>query len=74
MQEGKPAAAGPRVPAALIIVLVGLVVTLWQNPSGIKDLRFGPTMPQLTVPTKKEWLRGTHLPGSPQVQAQGKAA
>lgn len=54
-QEQSPS---PVLPAALIIVVVGVVVTLWQHPSVLRASRFGPTWPSLTVPTRHQWLTG----------------
>ena len=54
-QEPRP---GPILPAALIIVVVGIVVTLWQHPSVLHASRFGPIWPSLTVPTRHQWIRG----------------
>ena len=62
-QQSKPEqSTGPKLPAALIIVLAGLVMTLvWQNPSAVRSMHLGPAWPKLTVPTKDQWLKGELL-------------
>ena len=57
MQEEK-AEAQVKVPAALIIVLLGIAAALWQNPRVASRLRLGPSKPQFTMPTKHQWLKG----------------
>lgn len=51
-------AVARRVPAALLVVLVGLVVAAVQNPHVFQDLHLGPTVPTLTLPTWQEWKTG----------------
>ena len=58
-QQSKPEQrTGPQLPAALIIVLIGLAMTLLHNPSAVRSMRLGPAWPKLTVPTKAQWLKG----------------
>ena len=43
-----------RMPGALLVVLVGILIAVIQYPSVLRTLRFGPSMPQLVWPTWEE--------------------
>jgi len=51
------------IPVALILVLLGLVLAVVQAPQALANLRLGPSIPQLVVPSLEDWkigfLRGT---------------
>ena len=56
-QDGKPELP-VRVPAALIVVLLGLAAALWHNPRIASQLRLGPSVPRIVLPSRKQWLHG----------------
>ena len=47
-----------QIPAALIIVVIGLFWTLLRNPAIVGALRLGPSRPQVVVPTRHQWYEG----------------
>ena len=47
-----------HVPAALLVVGTGLVVTVAQYPAVLRSLRLGPSLPSLVFPTGRQWARG----------------
>ena len=47
-----------RMPGALLVVLMGIIIAIIQYPSVLRTLRFGPSMPQLVWPTWEEWKKG----------------
>lgn len=47
-----------HVPAALLVVATGLVVTVAQYPSVLRALRLGPRLPTLAAPTGRQWATG----------------
>lgn len=55
------------VPAALILAVVGLILALASGKEATRALSFGPTEPQIHVPTKSEWGRGFVLAAVPQL-------
>lgn len=65
MCQSLPASA--RVPAALIIVLVGIICTIASNPSVLRTLSIGPSKPLTIVPSSAEWRRGILNAGLPQL-------
>lgn len=46
------------MPVALALVVLGVVMTLVTNPDILAALRFGPSMPQVVVPTGDQWHTG----------------
>jgi len=48
-----------RMPGALLVVLLGLVIAVIQYPSVLRTLRLGPSLPQIVWPTWDEWKKGT---------------
>ena len=54
-----------RVPAALLVVLVGVAVAAVRHPQVLRDLRLGPTVPSITLPTWQEWKTGGLAPSAP---------
>ncbi|KAK9795547.1 hypothetical protein WJX73_003922 [Symbiochloris irregularis] len=55
------------IPAALIVVLVGLLWTGLRHPQLLKALQFGPTRPHFVMPSRDEWLQGIVKAGLPQI-------
>lgn len=47
-----------RMPGALLVVLLGIVVAVIQYPSVLRALRFGPSVPHVTWPSWDEWKKG----------------
>ena len=47
-----------RLPAALILVMFGILLTLAMHSSIVSSLSFGPSMPKLVLPTREEWATG----------------
>ncbi|CAL8471686.1 g11228 [Coccomyxa elongata] len=47
-----------RMPAALLVVFVGMVVAVVQYPTVVRALRLGPSAPRIIVPTLDEWRTG----------------
>lgn len=56
-----PQASGIRVPAALVIVLVGIAMTAGLHPEAGRGIRFGPETPHVVLPSGAEWRRGGAL-------------
>jgi len=56
-----------RIPAALILVVIGLVLTLITTPSVISTLSLGPTKPQILVVTAADWRTAILRAGLPQL-------
>lgn len=46
------------MPAALLVVFVGMVVAIVQYPIVVRALRFGPSAPRIIVPSMDEWRTG----------------
>ena len=46
------------MPAALLVVFVGIVVAIVQYPMVVRALRLGPSIPRIIVPTAGEWKTG----------------
>lgn len=47
-----------HVPAALLVVVTGLIVTVAQYPTVLRSLRIGPSLPGLVIPTGRQWANG----------------
>ncbi len=47
-----------RMPAALLVVFVGMVVAIVQYPTVVRALRLGPSAARIIVPTLDEWRTG----------------
>ncbi|KAK9840623.1 hypothetical protein WJX81_004876 [Elliptochloris bilobata] len=56
-----------HVPAALLVVITGLVVTAAQYPAVLRALRLGPSLPGLIFPTGRQWANGILRAGLPQL-------
>lgn len=50
-----------RLPAALLVVFVGIVAALVQYPMVLRALRLGPNIPRIILPTLDEWKHGELL-------------
>ena len=50
-----------RMPGALLVVLVGVIIAIIQYPSVLRTLRFGPSIPHLVWPSWEEWKKGAAL-------------
>ena len=55
------------VPAALILVIVGLVLTMITSPDVLSSLTLGPSKPKLVIPSLEDWLIGISRAGLPQL-------
>ena len=55
MQRAKE---GARLPAALIIVVLGVILTLLMHSGVVHTIGIGPVKPHVIVPTKAEWRKG----------------
>jgi hypothetical protein len=69
---GAPARAAPplrglRIPAALALTVLGVVLTLAYYPSVAGSLRLGPSTPQVVVPSAHDWRVGILRAGLPQL-------
>jgi len=63
-QPAAPPAARLRVPSALVVVVVGVVLTVATAPSGaLSGLRLGPSKPQVIVPSPADFLAGMTTAG-----------
>ena len=47
-----------RVPAALIIMILGIILTLAMHSGVARSIGIGPVKPHIIVPTKAEWRKG----------------
>jgi hypothetical protein len=59
--------ATAAIPAALILVLLGIVLTLSTQPGILSSLALGPSTPQIVIPTAREWQTGILRAGLPQL-------
>ena len=59
-----------HVPAALLVVATGLVVTVAQYPAVLRSLRLGPSLPSLVLPTGRQWASGAPQPCTRSVSFQ----
>ncbi len=58
----------PRnIPAALVIVIIGVILVFAFDPSIISTLSLGPSTPSVIVPTSAEWKTGILRAGLPQL-------
>ncbi len=55
MQRAKERA---RVPAALVIMVLGIILTLAMHSGVLHGIGIGPVKPRVIVPTKAEWRKG----------------
>jgi hypothetical protein len=49
---------GPRIPTALFLVVVGIVITLVSYSAVVAALSFGPSTPSVIVPSAEDWKQG----------------
>ena len=47
-----------QIPAALIVVVVGLLWTMVRRPALLRTLQLGPSLPYVVVPSHQAWLQG----------------
>jgi hypothetical protein len=58
----------PRnIPAALVIVIIGVILVFAFDPSIVSTLSLGPSTPSIVVPTSAEWKTGILRAGLPQL-------
>ncbi|KAI8103657.1 hypothetical protein M9435_004991 [Picochlorum sp. BPE23] len=65
--SGIPPSSGRHIPAALIILVVGIILSISFNPSIVNGLSMGPSKPDVIVPTGEEWKSGILRAGLPQL-------
>jgi MFS superfamily sulfate permease-like transporter len=56
-----------KIPSALIIVALGIILTIASKPSVLSTLSLGPSTPSVIVPTSDEWRTGILRAGLPQL-------
>ena len=56
-----------KIPAALIIVVIGVILTLSTSPTVLSSLTLGPSTPQVIVPSAADWRIGILRAGLPQL-------
>jgi hypothetical protein len=49
-----------KMPGALLVLAVGVVVAVVQYPVVVCALRLGPATPRIVIPTIEEWKTGGH--------------
>jgi len=59
--------SSPLIPAALIVVVLGVILTIAFSPDVISSLSFGPSTPQIIVPSASDWKTGILRAGLPQL-------
>ncbi|KAL4513241.1 hypothetical protein Ndes2526A_g02379 [Nannochloris sp. 'desiccata'] len=57
----------PLIPAALIIVVLGVILTIAFSPEVLSSLAIGPSTPQIIVPSALDWKTGILRAGLPQL-------
>lgn len=62
-----PAMSRRNLPAALIIVFIGIVLSIAFNPSMVSGLSLGPSKPSVIVPDGDDWKAGILKAGLPQL-------
>lgn len=55
------------IPAALIVVILGIVLAMIAYPSVLSALSLGPSRPQVVVPSSSDWRTGILRAGLPQL-------
>lgn len=65
--SGIPASSRYHIPAALIILVVGIILSISFNPSIVNGLSLGPSKPEVVVPDGEEWKSGILRAGLPQL-------
>ncbi|GAB4819782.1 hypothetical protein N2152v2_006828 [Parachlorella kessleri] len=69
--EGAASSSGcsrrSQLPAALLLTVTGVVMTLVAHPGIIHALRFGPSRPELIMPSAADWRIGILRAGLPQL-------
>ena len=56
-----------KIPSALIVVALGIILTIASKPSVLSNLSLGPSTPSVIVPTSDEWRTGILRAGLPQL-------
>eukprot|EP00890_Picochlorum_soloecismus_P000368 jgi/Picsp_1/1331/NSC_04811-R1_sulfate transporter len=56
-----------KIPSALVIVSLGIILTIASKPSVLSALSLGPSTPSVIVPTSDEWRTGILRAGLPQL-------
>lgn len=62
-----PARSKRNIPAAFIIVVIGIVLSIAFNPSILSGLSLGPSKPSVVVPNGDDWRSGILKAGLPQL-------
>ena len=62
-----PARSKRNIPAALIVVCMGIILSIAFNPSIVNGLSLGPSKPSVVVPNGYEWRTGILQAGLPQL-------
>ena len=62
-----PARSPRNIPAALLIIIIGVVLTIAFNPSIVSGLSLGPSKPSVIVPSGEDWKTGILQAGLPQL-------
>lgn len=62
-----PAVSKRNIPAAFIIVIIGIILSIAFNPSIVSGLSFGPSKPSVIVPSGDDWKIGILKAGLPQL-------
>jgi MFS superfamily sulfate permease-like transporter len=57
----------PLIPAALILVVLGVILTIASSPEVLSSLSMGPSTPQIIVPSASDWKTGILRAGLPQL-------
>lgn len=62
-----PAKSKRNIPAALLVVFIGIILSIAFNPSIVSGLSLGPSKPSVIVPNGYEWRTGILQAGLPQL-------
>ncbi|KAI8104327.1 hypothetical protein M9434_002885 [Picochlorum sp. BPE23] len=62
-----PAGSKRNIPAAFIIVLIGIILSIAFNPSIVSGLSLGPSKPSVIIPQGDDWRSGILKAGLPQL-------
>ena len=55
---GDGAERSTHIPTALILIMLGLIISIVSNPDAIRDLKFGPSKVRLTIPSFQDFKIG----------------
>ena len=62
-----PTRSPRNIPAALLIIVIGVVLSIAFNPSIVSGLSLGPSKPSVIVPDGEDWKTGILQAGLPQL-------